>query len=262
MVYGNGRAGLGAQERYRRLRAGADRPNLMRLRFALWPLAVALMAMAAVLGRDPASYWFGFVTASLIVSYSALGLDLPQVITTRREGARAERRTAKVLAGLPDEFVPGHGPTGGPAAGARVLVTPSGVFLLETKVRRGTTSVEDDALVTRREHSDEDVVDRRIGPRMREGAAGLKRDIERRTGVSLWVEPVVVLWGRFPQRVGRSEGVDYVHGDELERWLRSRPGELLPKQYLAAVSYLEQAPPAAPPPGTRPWARLRDLLDV
>jgi hypothetical protein len=37
------------------------------------------------------------------------------------------------------------------------------------------------------------------------------------------VQPVVVVWGDFRQRVVEDGGVAYVQGDELVEWLRSRP---------------------------------------
>ena len=36
------------------------------------------------------------------------------------------------------------------------------------------------------------------------------------------VQPVVVIWGDFEQRIHRSGDIVYVHGDELVAWLRSR----------------------------------------
>jgi hypothetical protein len=37
---------------------------------------------------------------------------------------------------------------------------------------------------------------------------------------------VVVVWARFPQRVGSAGGVTYVEGEHLADWLISRPHRL------------------------------------
>lgn len=64
--------------------------------------------------------------------------------------------------------------------------------------------------------------------RMRGASFELKRWIETTTGARHWVQPVVVLWQSFPERiieVSSPSSVYFVHGDELVSWLRMRPAQ-------------------------------------
>src|SRR2546421_235951 len=64
------------------------------------------------------------------------------------------------------------------------------------------------------------------GAGFRAGAARLCDALEARVGRRPWVQPVVVIWGEFPQRRLEDNRVIYVHGSELLAWLGSRPGRL------------------------------------
>jgi hypothetical protein len=57
------------------------------------------------------------------------------------------------------------------------------------------------------------------------------------TRASQYVQGVVVVWGKFPQRVAGDRCV-FVHGDHLVDWLRSRPQRIAPErvgQFSAAL---------------------------
>ena len=105
-----------------------------------------------------------------------------------------------------------------------VLVGPAGVFLLDSKNFAGDAALEGDELVVRPPDDPwDDWSCPRLVQRMRAASAGLKGRIEDGTDVRVWVQPVVVLWGGFPQRVACSSDVWFVKGTELKAWLRQRP---------------------------------------
>jgi hypothetical protein len=61
-----------------------------------------------------------------------------------------------------------------------------------------------------------------------------------RTRINVWVTPVMVMWGEFPQ--GTVEGrCVYLQGDELTAWLGSRPQRVAP----ARVQQIAEAVRAA-----------------
>jgi hypothetical protein len=99
-----------------------------------------------------------------------------------------------------------------------VLVGPPGVFLLDTKsVTRAAAATRDGLSVGRIRHA---------GAGFRVAAAAVSGELAKRTGTGLWVQPVVVIWGEFPQRRHLENGVLYIAGNELESWLRIQPRKL------------------------------------
>jgi len=54
----------------------------------------------------------------------------------------------------------------------------------------------------------------------------------------LWVQPVIVWWGEFPDGVARVNDVDIVHGDKLVEWLGQLPARGL-KDQAAVVAALK-----------------------
>jgi hypothetical protein len=49
-----------------------------------------------------------------------------------------------------------------------------------------------------------------------------KERIEAAIGVRVWVQPAVVLWTPFPQRVDQVSDVFFVQGEAITDWLRER----------------------------------------
>ncbi len=105
-----------------------------------------------------------------------------------------------------------------------VVVGPGGAFLLDTKVLGGEIAVEDGVLrVSWLEDPDDGYESPRLAPRMRAAASALHHDLRTQTRVSVPVRPVVVIWGRFDQRIVEHDGLAYVRGDALSEWLEARP---------------------------------------
>jgi hypothetical protein len=105
-----------------------------------------------------------------------------------------------------------------------VAVGPGGYFLLETKNLRGLVAVEDGILTTRaREDGSLIWRGRHLPGWLRSRAATAAGLVRRRDGRRPWVNPVLVIWGDFEQRRVETDGIAYVHGEELADWLRARP---------------------------------------
>jgi hypothetical protein len=78
---------------------------------------------------------------------------------------------------------------------------------------------------------------RGIFAKERSASVALKEHIQNGTGVRIWVEPVVVLWGQFEQGPTEVDKVTFVRGSELVDWLR-RPHPPRTRFDVAKVSAL------------------------
>jgi hypothetical protein len=189
------------------------------------PPVFVTTSLALVLDRDP-WWWFAGATTGGMGTLATLVLnDPPQHVAKWGRGAAGERRTAKVLRPLRRRgWTITHDVQRDRGNLDHVLVGPPGVFLLETKVRAGTVSLEDGILTVRYlDDPDEVVTLPRLAAQMRGRAKELRANYRLANGTLPWVTPVVVLWADFPDRRIEYDGVTYVHGDELVRWLRSLP---------------------------------------
>jgi Nuclease-related domain len=140
----------------------------------------------------------------------------------------AKQRTHTLLSALSErdwtvlaDFDPRHGID-------HVVVGPSGVFVIASRKPAGSGArVRDGVLWLRRgadAHSDKPGVG--INRQALDAARALAREIRTRTGRGPTVNPVVVLWCEFPQRVTESSQIAFVQGRELRAWLTHRPQQL------------------------------------
>lgn len=83
-------------------------------------------------------------------------------------------------------------------------------------------------------------------PAVRGASASLADRVGAAAGVRPWVQPVVVLWTRFPQRVVEDSGVQFVHGKALVEWLTSGPPRLSVHQVERLRSAIEALASASP----------------
>jgi hypothetical protein len=175
--------------------------------------------------------------------------DPPEYIEHWREGSAGEARTGVELAKL--ESGGWHAVHDLPDTYGdidHVAIGPGGVFLLNTKVRRGRLAFEDGALVQRRPISPRSVFRHRGLPRsMRGSAASLRRRLSASTGLDQRIHAVVVIWGDFSQGVVDDDQVFYVHGERLAEWLSTWP-ETVPRrvQNLFALALESGMAVAAP----------------
>jgi hypothetical protein len=166
----------------------------------------------------------------------------PHRIERWRQGAAGERGTGRQLRRLPSaRWVALHDIDTGRGNIDHIAVGPPGVFLLETKSLGGLLSVRHGVLTTRApEEPDHAYDDRRLRGRVLASAAATARDL-RADGISVWVQPVVVLWGRFEQASVLSGDVAWVRGNDLARVLAARPARHTPEQIEAIAAALRRA---------------------
>jgi hypothetical protein len=108
-----------------------------------------------------------------------------------------------------------------------VAVGPGGVFLLDSKRWRGSVTVEGDSAVVRR-LEDPDLQWRFTSPaHVKRLAVEVSEAIRASTRATVWVTPVIVVWGEFAQVVG-GDTCKFVHGDGLARWLNDQPARIAP----------------------------------
>jgi hypothetical protein len=179
--------------------------------------------------------------------YVALRDSPPHHIEKWRTGSEGERRTARKIRALEREgWLVRHDLDGGSGANLdHVLVSGAGVFLLDSKNYSGEGMVEGSELRVRWLEDPEDgLICEGIVQRMRAASAELKERIEEATGVRLWVQPVVVLWMRFPQRVAQSSDVVFIHGDAVVAWLRQRQPTARPFDQGGVMNFVKQIPAA------------------
>jgi hypothetical protein len=114
------------------------------------------------------------------------------------------------------------------------------VYLLETKyLTDSEMSLEPGGLRVRRidQPSDDYLIDGLTELMERRGRE-LWASLRRATTRSVYVHPVVVLWGRFEADVASVRNVTYVHGTHLRRWLERQPGELGEAEREQVINWL------------------------
>jgi hypothetical protein len=198
--------------------------SLGALGFASWSLLVdglaarALAATAGVLGGVMLVLW------SLGGHYSAFRWWL---------GAEGERETGSEIEKLGPEWHCEHDLEHERGNWDHVLVGPAGVFLLDSKRFNGTAAVGGDALRSGRLAFS--------GGAFRSGAKKVKLALEERLGTRApWVQPVVIVWGEFPQARREEQDVVYLRGDELRPWLSELPARLNAPQRAALMAALKE----------------------
>lgn len=108
-----------------------------------------------------------------------------------------------------------------------VPVEYSGVFLLDSKRWTGSVTVDGDSAVVRRiEGPGSDWRFTSPAPVKCQAAQGSEA-IRASTCATVWVIPVIVVWGDFAQVVA-GDTCKFVHGDALAGWLKDQTGENRP----------------------------------
>jgi hypothetical protein len=192
-----------------------------------------------------AKLYFGLAAGGCLSLYIWFRDSPPAHIENRRTGSDGERRTAKALRPLEYEGWRAWHDIARPGGANfdHVLVGPPGIFLLDTKSYLGEARIENGEFKVRWLEDPEDGwTSDRLTSQMRGASVELKERIQKATGQRWWVQPLVVLWQRFPERVAEvvdPSSVCFVHGDELVSWLRAQPTQAwYPSQ--SAIDILEQ----------------------
>jgi len=228
------RAGSRAREKYQVQRKKWLRKN--RWRFALlaallaavW-LAIHLLVMRFSAPTHPAiaAWTSGFMAGAAVMGFLLARDAPPSLIAKWQQGAWGEESTARKLAKLPRGRWDVLNDIGnGTYNFDHVLVGPAGVMCINSKWSERRLSVEGGSRVVFTERYDEDRSwsDDAMVRQARRDAFSLKERIERHTGLQrIWVQPVIVWWGEFPDGVAKVNDVDIVHGDKLVEWLAQCP---------------------------------------
>lgn len=216
--------------------ASARRSYRRRLAPRLGGLFAALIgaSLVSALAVGGAFWWFGVGAMSGFAFTVVTFLDdlAPEHMRRRHRGLLGEQETRRVLEELEQEgWEVVHNVDVGAGDLDHLLSGRAGVFALETKTLLGRVTVEDGLLVTRQEDDPEEVHTwRRLPGRLRSLSAEISSWARADADVRRWVQPVVVVWGDFPERLIEDErtGIVYVHGRELVPWLRRRPDVATP----------------------------------
>lgn len=219
-------AGQYAYERYRRVHRAWSRravpPALMRI-LAMCFAYVLVAVFSEGVFRD------GWLFGAGIFAGIALALPhfTPAHVRSWERGFDGERRTGEIVDPLRREGwqvihdlqLPGRRDNLD-----HVLIGPAGVLVLETKNWSGVANFTDGELeITQPDDPDYRFKVGRLQPMMRRRALELHQHIEETTGQRVWVQPVVVLWGEFPQGVACHGDVVFIHGTRLAPTLRRLP---------------------------------------
>ena len=180
------------------------------------------------------AWWLGIAWGAVATMYAAFREFPPQHIDHWRTGAEGERRTARALAplrrrgylllhDLPDRKTATY-----PRLSNidHVVVSPAGVFLLDSKWLGGEVAIRQDVVrVQMLDDEDDGYECPHLARGMRGRALRLQQDIARETGVSN-VQAVVVFWNGFPDGVIEEGRVVYVAGHRLVSWLDAQPATI------------------------------------
>ena len=193
-----------------------------------------VMATAGVIFLDGglaliAAWMLGFVVALLIFGWM-IGFDVHSL--TWLWGAWGEEKTGEELAKLGPGWRVYHDIPDGNGNWDHVLVGAAGVFIIDSKNLSQPATVDEKGLRSGRL--------RYGGAATRGSAVRLKELIQQRTGLSVWVQGVVAVWGQLPQGEVERDKVLYVPGTKLIETLESRPDRLSDAHRAPVLALLDE----------------------
>lgn len=190
-------------------------------------------------------WWFdaGIMVGAAMAFWMIAKDSPPEHIERMRTGYQGEQMTAKALKRLPAGWTVLHDLDAGRRGNLdHIAVGPGGVFLLDSKWFVGETTVETGIVRVRRyEDAELTYIAEGLPQRMRSLARHVHDEVREKVRMSVWVTPVVVLWGGYEAQVEEVEGVAYIHGERLNDWLRSRPTRLPPQATARVTAALDES---------------------
>ena len=222
-------AGEGAARMYGELTKAWLRRNRGRFFALAAVLATLVIGVNLAAARWSSLRWSaGLVTGMVVAMFVIARMSPPHWIEKWQDGAIGEQWTGRTLRELESQgwrifhdLAASHGNID------HVVVGPGGVFLLDSKRWRGSVTVDGDSAVIRR-LEDPDILWRFTSPSRVKGlAVEVSQAIRASTRATVWVTPVIVVWGEFAQVVG-GDTCNFVHGDALARWLKDQPARIAP----------------------------------
>lgn len=214
-----------------------------RIRIVLLPLyAVAggLILVGWYWAQGQWKLWLGVVAGGLLAVALSFRETPPGYIEKWRLGQEGEQWTARRLSRLPTgDWYCWHdldSTLGGNLD--HVVLGRAGLFLLDSKSYTGEVEVTAGVVVVHRpEDPDERTRWPSVIPSIKGASASFGERIHATVGLKPWVQPVVVVWARFPQRSIEVDKVQLVHGSAIVEWLEQQP----PRLARAQVEKLRQA---------------------
>jgi hypothetical protein len=189
---------------------------------ALW------LALGEGWSRAVAAFVLGGLVTTMLFGWS-LGFDARSLRWLW--GAAGEEWTAEELKKLGPEWCVYHDIPDGRGNWDHVVVGPPGVFTIDSKNLSEPAVIDDGGLRSGRlRHS---------GRTARGSAVRMKEKLQAQTGVVVWVQAVVAVWGDLTDGVVVRDRVLYVPGSRLVETLCARPGRLdeaKRTRYAAAVA--------------------------
>jgi Nuclease-related domain len=244
-------AGASAEARYRELSRSWWARVRMTALLSILTITV-LTLVSALVWPAHRELFAGFGVGIAATMYTAfLVLAVPAHIDHWREGAEAEKRTAKQLKPLLRKagWTAVHDRAGRYSNRDHIVIGPSGVYLLDTKAPGGIVTVEDGVMtVRRREDPDDRYEQASLARRMKGAAAELADDLHRATSHKAWVTPVVVIWAPFEQHTLKDSGVLWIHCKALRDWLAGQEVKLAHERREQLARAIEALPRAASAP--------------
>jgi len=251
---GSRKAGEGAARKYEELTQAWLRRN--RGRFLILAAVFAPLVIGANLAaaRWSSLRWSaGLVTGMVVAMFVIARMSPPPWIENWQDGAIGEQWTGRALRELESQgwrifhdLAATHGNID------HVVVGPGGVFLLDSKRWRGSVTIEEDSAVVRRVEAPDLYWRFTSTAHVKALAAEVSQAIRARTRATVWVTPVIVVWGEFAQVVG-GDTVKFVHGDALARWLQDQPACIAPGRVEQIAEAVASA--LAGLDATRLWSR-------
>jgi hypothetical protein len=138
-------------------------------------------------------------------------------------GAVGEEWTAEELAKLDASWHTFHDIPSKFGNWDHVVIGPPGVFVIDSKFFTQPAVVD--------QHGLRSGGIRAGGGASRGAAVEMKEVIERETGLAVWVQGVVAVWGQLPEGVVERDKVLYVPAARLVETLDSRPSKLTEAQW-------------------------------
>jgi Nuclease-related domain len=215
------KAGRSSIEKFRQERRANMREQWLTLSVGVL-LTLALVAWVIFgegWGRIFAAFMLGVCVTGLGFAWM-LGFDAHSLRWTW--GAVGEQWTAEELTKLESDWHSFHDIPNDKGNWDHVVVGRPGVFVIDSKFLSEPATVDSQGLRSGRLRAG--------GGASRGGAARMSAVIERETGLSLWVQGVVAVWGQLPLGVIERDKVLYVPAAQLVETLRDRPPRLTTDQ--------------------------------
>lgn len=249
------KAGEGAARKYEELTKAWRRRNRGRFLILAAALAPMVIGVNVAAVRWSSFHWgAGLVTGMVVAMFLIARISPPPWIENWQDGAFGEQWTGQTLRDLQSQgWRIIHDLKASYGNIDHVAVGPGGVFLLDSKRWRGSVTVDGDSAVVRRIEDPDSCWRFASSAHIKNLAREVHEAVRASTRASVWVTPVIVVWGDFAQVVA-GDTCTFVHGDALAGWLRDQPARIAPVRVDQIAEAVAGA--LASPDVTRRWARL------